>query len=557
MQTLSEIYRKQGKALPMTVEERFKDSNFAAAAQQAGITKDQYAVNQGNAVMNTAIANLYGKTATSSQPTVPATTAQVNTQNEYITETRIDGHGQPYQVQLPNPNFVKTSQAPAVTQPKQPVTPATAYKDINVPTGSFEDQNVTSARKAQLDYINSLQQPDENQIYQNTLAKFQAEIDATNRMYADELARAKTAGQGRLGTQTAMTGRRGLIGSDFGEAQIQGQEQANEQVYGSIENERLAKVNQILTQAKQDATAEMRAKRDAYVSGLDARLEYYNQATERKANNTNKAVAALLAQGVTLKDIDPTQLSQLAKYYGITVDDIKANYDVAKKAEDEKKSNLIAKDQPATVQEYEYAKANGYTGSFTEYQNEDANRKAVSSGSSLTPYQQFQATQSISKDVQARTQAAREISRQSQLITSSYNNIVNGGDKSLNTQAIITAFNKILDPTSVVREGEYDRTAEGQSLISRLQGKVENISKGGSGVTTQTLKEAADIANTYLQKSQNTIDSENERARQMAEQFGLNSSFVGSVNAGTVDNSNTGNITTIKTKVGNLDLSTW
>ncbi len=516
MATLYDIYKSQGKALPTTAEERFADPEFAAAAQQAGISKDQYAVNAGNAVMNTAIANLYGKTATSSQPTAPTT-----------------------------------------TQPTQLVTPATAYKDINVPTGSFEDPNVTSARQAQLDYINSLQQPDENQIYQNTLAKFQAEIDATNRMYADELARAKTAGQGRLGTQTAMTGRRGLIGSDFGEAQIQGQEQANEQVYGSIENERLAKVNQILTQAKQDATAEMRAKRDAYVSGLDARLEYYNQATERKANNTNKAVAALLAQGVTLKDIDPTQLSQLAKYYGITVDDIKANYDVAKKAEDEKKSNLIAKGQPATVQEYEYAKANGYTGSFTEYQNEDANRKAVSSGSSLTPYQQFQATQSISKDVQARTQAAREISRQSQLITSSYNNIVNGGDKSLNTQAIITAFNKILDPTSVVREGEYDRTAEGQSLISRLQGKVENISKGGSGVTTQTLKEAADIANTYLQKSQNTIDSENERARQMAEQFGLNSSFVGSVNAGTVDNSNTGNITTIKTKVGNLDLSTW
>jgi hypothetical protein len=32
---------------------------------------------------------------------------------------------------------------------------------------------------------------------------------------------------------------------------------------------------------------------------------------------------------------------------------------------------------PATVQEYEYAKSQGYTGSFAQYQNEDANRKAT------------------------------------------------------------------------------------------------------------------------------------------------------------------------------------
>lgn len=35
---------------------------------------------------------------------------------------------------------------------------------------------------------------------------------------------------------------------------------------------------------------------------------------------------------------------------------------------------------PAAAQEYEYAKKNGYTGSFTDYQNEDANRKATGSG---------------------------------------------------------------------------------------------------------------------------------------------------------------------------------
>lgn len=39
---------------------------------------------------------------------------------------------------------------------------------------------------------------------------------------------------------------------------------------------------------------------------------------------------------------------------------------------------------PASVQEYEYAKRNGYIGSFTQYQNEDANRKARAAGSTAT-----------------------------------------------------------------------------------------------------------------------------------------------------------------------------
>jgi hypothetical protein len=51
--------------------------------------------------------------------------------------------------------------------------------------------------------------------------------------------------------------------------------------------------------------------------------------------------------------------------------------------------------------------------------------------------------------------------------------------KSLNaaSQTIVTAFNKILDPTSVVRESEYARTPEGQSYLERLQGKYEQLMK--------------------------------------------------------------------------------
>lgn len=214
-------------------------------------------------------------------------------------------------------------------------TGTTTNNTLTVPSGSINSADTEAARKAQADYLNSLNNPDENSIYQNTLAKFQAQIDATNNMYADELARAKQTGAGRLGTSTAISARRGLLGSDFGNAQYNATENANEDIYRSIENERQAKINAILSQAKSDATAEYRAKRDEFTKGLDARLAYYQSADQRKADNASKASKAIIAQGLDINTIDPTSLSSFAKYYGLTPDDIKATYATEKQAYDE------------------------------------------------------------------------------------------------------------------------------------------------------------------------------------------------------------------------------
>lgn len=147
-------------------------------------------------------------------------------------------------------------------------------------------------------------------------------------------------------------------------------------------------------------------------------------------------------------------------------------------------------------------------------------------GESLTPYQKFQATQSISKDNAKRTENAREIARQANIMQTAYNSFTSGGDKNISTQAIITTFNKILDPTSVVRESEFDRTAAGQALLQKIQGKYENIVQGGNGVTPDTLKAAVDLANEYLQAAQSSLVAENQRSEAMATQFGLNPDFV-------------------------------
>jgi hypothetical protein len=50
-------------------------------------------------------------------------------------------------------------------------------------------------------------------------------------------------------------------------------------------------------------------------------------------------------------------------------------------------------------------------------------------------------------------------------------------------QALITMFNKLTDPQSVVRESEYARTPQNLSLVNRFGGAVQKLQKGGAGLT--------------------------------------------------------------------------
>lgn len=176
--------------------------------------------------------------------------------------------------------------------------------------------------------------------------------------------------------------------------------------------------------------------------------------------------------------------------------------------------------------------------------------------SDLTPYQQFQATQAIANQTAKFTDASKELQRQSNVLTQTWNRYASGEAKDLNatTQAIVTTFNKLLDPTSVVREAEYDRSASGQALLSTITGKLSAVIQGGPGLTPASLKELVDLGNLYAQNAQSSITQANQRATQMAEQFGLNPSFV-TTPGYTQNTSQTGvtNAPIIKTKVGDIN----
>src|SRR3990167_6139947 len=68
------------------------------------------------------------------------------------------------------------------------------------------------------------------------------------------------------------------------------------------------------------------------------------------------------------------------------------------------------------------------------------------------------------------------------------------GDLNAGAQAVLITFQKFLDPTSVVRESEYARSAQGLSMANRISGYMERLSKGGAGVTLPELETFAGLA---------------------------------------------------------------
>jgi len=89
------------------------------------------------------------------------------------------------------------------------------------------------------------------------------------------------------------------------------------------------------------------------------------------------------------------------------------------------------------------------------------------------------------------------------------------------SQGVLIAFQKLLDPTSVVRESEYARSGAGQSLWDRMSGTWEKLEKGGAGVTIKELRTFNSLSKEFLAGYENTAVKHAKRMQVIAERQGL------------------------------------
>lgn len=95
-----------------------------------------------------------------------------------------------------------------------------------------------------------------------------------------------------------------------------------------------------------------------------------------------------------------------------------------------------------------------------------------------------------------------------------------GGSKIAVDQALITILNKMLDPSSVVRESEYARTPQDMAFLSRLQGKIEKLRTGGAGLTNEEREAVFRMAENFYNVSKNMYDQQVDYYTDLAMRYG-------------------------------------
>jgi hypothetical protein len=95
------------------------------------------------------------------------------------------------------------------------------------------------------------------------------------------------------------------------------------------------------------------------------------------------------------------------------------------------------------------------------------------------------------------------------------------GDRNGGSQAVLITFQKILDPTSVVRESEYARSAEGTAMMDRIQGYAEQLQKGGAGMTEANLAAMVTTAETFMRNLESHNRGIRQRAGRTADRYGI------------------------------------
>lgn len=158
-------------------------------------------------------------------------------------------------------------------------------------------------------------------------------------------------------------------------------------------------------------------------------------------------------------------------------------------------------------------------------------RAGVAAGAPLSTAQRFQATTDLQTAWRKAEGPLREMQRQLELMETGLRRF-REGDKIGGSQAVLVTFQKILDPTSVVRETEYARTPQGLSLLQRIEGYRQRLIEGGAGVPDQELAAMTETARQFLQGMGDWNALERGRIQSTAQEYQIEPSLIFGVQPG-------------------------
>ena len=86
-------------------------------------------------------------------------------------------------------------------------------------------------------------------------------------------------------------------------------------------------------------------------------------------------------------------------------------------------------------------------------------------------------------------------------------------------QTLITAFNKMLDESSVVRESEYGRTAQDLPFFNRIRGGWDKFQAGGAGLSGPDREALYDMVQKFNQVAKDGYKEQESQYRELADYY--------------------------------------
>lgn len=138
----------------------------------------------------------------------------------------------------------------------------------------------------------------------------------------------------------------------------------------------------------------------------------------------------------------------------------------------------------------------------------------------ITPTMEANIVNRLNTQWSAANKTAKELNNQVRLMDAGLN-AAERGDLAQGAQAVLVTFQKILDPGSVVRESEFARSAAGQSVLTRIEGAFEKLTKGGAGVPLGELRKFADLAREAVKAQQADMPATRRRIGSIADRYSI------------------------------------
>jgi len=163
-------------------------------------------------------------------------------------------------------------------------------------------------------------------------------------------------------------------------------------------------------------------------------------------------------------------------------------------------------------------------------------RGAATADVPLNTQQRFTAIMSLQDDWRRAEAPQREMQRQLQIMDIGLRRFQGvqadgtpdpaGPDRVGGSEAVRVTFEKILDPTSVVREGEYARQGTGLSLLQRMEAFYQKYGTGGGEIPAPVLASMVETARQFVAGLEDWNAIERQRIEETAKYFGLDPSRV-------------------------------